>query len=217
MNYSNWTKQATRTIDLIRQKGGVVEMKVLPPLSPENVRDLTWNLKHIPGELMDFWLTGSSKISCTYFWNPPGSERELLTEVFASNTHFLFGGINFRNADLIFPGNSGNFFEGMEEFRETVGDKALGWWQECAIFHDSMNGDCLALGTNMGDDPPVFYLSQKDDQSKMIADHFSEFLNDWEHLCFIGPQSLLDSWLDPAGRINTTLHKTDELRKLLLY
>ncbi|MFO0940821.1 MAG: SMI1/KNR4 family protein [Pirellulales bacterium] len=213
MNYNQWIQQTAAIFDRVQQKTSDAKVKIQPPLLTDEARELSANWKHIPGELMDFWLTGSAQISAHYFWQLLPSQQERL---FGPNERYLYGGVNFRTADMVFPGNSADLLEGMDEFRESVGDIAFVWWTEFAIFHDSMNGDCLAIGAEMGDDPPVYYLSAKDNRSKKIADHFSEFLRDWQTLCFIAPETHLNHWLGPSGRINVDLYKTAELRTLLL-
>ncbi|HZJ14129.1 MAG TPA: hypothetical protein VFD27_03720, partial [Chthoniobacteraceae bacterium] len=161
-------------------------------------------------------MEGSSRINCRYVWRPPAEELPLLHAVFEYN-NYIYGGVEFKTAEEIFPGNSGAD-PNDDLMRKTVGDFGHALWCRAAVFLEVCNGDCLGLDIESNAaDPPVAYLLHDGEESNYISRSFSEFLASWSELSFIGPEFwLLDYWADPeTGMIDPRNYKTDELRSLL--
>lgn len=70
-------------------------------------------------------------------------------------------------------------------------------WLNALPFGAMSNGDYLGLDLRSNqDNPQVLYLSH-DDESKVIAHNLSHFLEAWQRLCFIGPESwMLEPFLN---------------------
>jgi hypothetical protein len=102
--------------------------------------------------------------------------------------------------------------------RDTVGNDGFALWCSCAVFLQVGNGDCLGFDlTRSPDDPAVAYLVHDGRDSRIISKSFTEFLDGWTLLSFIGPESwLLSYWLDAESEsIDPGKHMTSELRGLL--
>lgn len=219
IDYSEWVDRARRfTEELRRLPGRInVSIEIEPPIDEKTLEDVSKRWPNgLPAVLKKLWSNGSSSIVCKYWWMPPDQELAQLHEVFESN-NAIYGGVRFLPAAHIFPGNFGVDPDD-EDMAECFGTAGLELWCRCAVFLQIGNGDCLGLDPESDiNDPAVVYLVHDDDSSSVISPSFTEFLIAWEQLSYIGPEFwLLDYWLDAdRGLIDTTKHKTDELRALL--
>jgi hypothetical protein len=219
MNYHAWVTQVKRFSENLRALPGEVNAttEVDPPLSADEITGISAKWKTgIPDSLRRLWRDGSSRINCRFVWSPPQDELPRLHEVFEYND-YIYGGVRFQPAQEIFPGNSGADTND-ENMLGTLGRRDLDLWCRSAVFLHVGNGDCLGLDPLRNpSDPAVVYLVHDEPESGYISQSFTEFLRDWTELSFIGPELwLLDYWIDhEEGRIDTTMHKTDDLRRLL--
>ena len=225
MNYRDWVSRAVSfTAELNKLPGEItVTCQTAPSLTEHEVAKLRerWN-RHLPAELVRLWTDGSSHLDCHYVWTPPPAELPELHKIFEYN-NYIYGGPRFIPAAEVDPERidtsefDGDILDGAPEDAEKT--KVL-WGRAIIVLHIA-NGDCLGLDPEAPgcdpDDPPVVYLVHDAASSAQIAPGFTDFLNQWERLSYIGPESwLLDYWLDPdAGRISADRYMTKELRRLL--
>jgi hypothetical protein len=219
MNYQDWTERVRAFTEALRMLPGEINVtiEIDPPLNAQQIDALAgrWPTG-LPTSLRRLWNEGSSRVNCPYVWRPSPDEVPILNEVFEYN-NYIYGGARFEPAEQTYPGNSGADPDD-EDMADVLGKTGLELHCRCAVFLHVGNGDCLGLDpANGADDPPVVYLVHDDDTSSVISPTFSEFLASWQELCYIGPEFwLLDYWIDrDRGVIDTTKHRTAELRRLL--
>lgn len=219
MDYRAWIDHVRAFSEGLHKLPGEINCTITidPPLAAADVAALEskWPTG-LPESLKDLWAHGSGAVNCRYVWTPPQAELPRLHEIFESN-NYIYGGVRFEPAHEIFPGNSGANPED-KNMLEVLGRRDLDLWCSCALFLHVGNGDCLGLDTQKNQsDPPVVYLVHDQPESDYISPSFSQFIRDWTELSFIGPEFwLLDYWIDREKmKIDTTKHKTDELRRLL--
>jgi hypothetical protein len=225
MNYRDWTSRALSFArDLNKLPGQIqVTYQAAPPLTQQELIGIRqrWT-RHLPGELIKLWAEGSSHLDCQYLWTPPPEELPELHKIFESESN-VYGGPKFIPATEV-------------DLEETdmshFGDIVLDWtlqdsaqfkrlWTRAVIFLHIASGDCLGLDPQApgcdADDPPVVYLSHDEPTSDQISPRFTDFLQQWQELCYIGPESwLFENWLDvDAKRISANRPMSQELRRLL--
>lgn len=222
MDYRAWINHVRAFSESLRKIPGKIDctIEIDPPLAHAEIAALEakWPTG-LPNSLKDLWTTGSRRMHCLYIWKPSQSDHSRLQEILGEVTPYtLYGGVRFEPAHEIFPGNSGADPNDQAIF-ETLGRHDLALWCRCAIFLRVGDGDCLGLDPERNPtDPAVVYLMHDQPGSRYISQSFTEFVRDWTELSFIGPEVwLLDYWIidRETGRMDTTKHKTDDLRRLL--
>jgi len=226
MNYRAWIDHVRAFAEGLQKVPGKIActIQIDPPLSSAALSDLEskWS-NGLPESLKDLWTWGSGRVSCQYVWTPTREELPRLNEIFESND-YIYGGDRFEPAHALFPGNSGADPNDMEMLGP-LGRRDFDRLCKSALFLHVGNGDYLGLDTEKNpSDPPVVYHMHDEPASFYLSPSFSSFLKDWTELSFIGPEFwLLDYWFvrengrndRENGRIDTTRHKTDDLRRLL--
>jgi hypothetical protein len=225
MDYKSWVSRSIAFLEGIRALPGepYLTIEIAPPLTSAELGRIQSNWhRHLPAELVRFWLEGSANLSGRYGWRPPAEELPSLREVF-EYSHSVYGGPRFIAASKVNPNpRDTSYFGGdimtgdAEECQRTIDL----WGRSIIIMHVD-NGDCLGLDPEAPgcdpDDPPVVYLVHDDSSSDQICPRFTTFLSIWEELSYVGPENwLLNKWLDKNSKtLSTNLHHTSELRRLL--
>lgn len=165
-------------------------------------------LPKIVRELISF---GSSSFGMRYALEPKAAESDVIRGLFA--TQSIVGGGTIRLRDL--PKHKEDARAWAEEtwLAEEPDQQEL--WLKSLPFLRMDNGDYLSLDLRRpADDPPVLYLSH-DDESQTIAASFTGFLQAWERVCYVGPESwMLEPFIDPeTGLLDGDCANAKKLRK----
>lgn len=149
----------------------------------------------LPNALRDFFLHGTADLEMSYSWEPNEARREAAEELIDGST--VSGGGTIRLRDLAKHKEDARAWAEETWLAEEPDQQEL-WLQSLPFLHLD-NGDYLALDLRQpADDPPVLYLSH-DDESQKIAASFTSFLQAWEQVCYLGPESwLLEPFIDPG-------------------
>ncbi len=209
-DYSDWVQRAaTCNNNLKKTKSQATEFgqenSIAPPLSKAGLKRLQKKLDcRIPIALEGFLAKGSSHCDCRYYWEAKGKALREIEKLFdGDNT--VFGGAQFCSAAEL-P-------EELELHREFAHlyDQPVNVLPFCHI----QNGDTLALDlSDSSDNPPVFYMCLSGD-SDIIVESFTDFLETWEQLFYIGPEfSLLDKFKDRKGFLTAKSKKAQQLKAI---
>jgi len=215
--FDQWVQRAREfTEGLPKRVAGEVqaEAKIEPPLAASAVDSLRGQLGiPILAALQRFFTTGSAGLDFRYRWTPTGSQAEAIKSIYRAKS-YIWGGGEFCQASAL--------VEWFKDCQELAADPDywlaeypddLAFWKQSLPIFRMRSGDYLALdGREPSDDPAVVYLSH-DDESKVIASSFTEFLAEWERLYYIGPDSsLLDEYSDDDGLLSAENEKAQILR-----
>lgn len=185
-----------------------------PSASEDSIASVESSLgQPLPKALREFFLTGTAGLEMSYSWEPDEARREAVEELIDGTT--VSGGGIIRLSDL--PKHKEDARAWAEEtwLAEEPDQQEL--WLKSLPFLHLDNGDYLALDLRQpADDPPVLYLSH-DDESQTIASSFTSFLQAWERVCYLGPESwLLEPFIDPeTGLLDGGCENAKKLRQLL--
>lgn len=207
-DYTGWVQRAEAFIKNVALFGNCdelrVEIAIEPPLNDSELQQLQANFKMpLPLELQRFWTTASRHCDCSYYVE--------------NDAGIFYGDPSFLNA-VELPKETvscRNWAEGWaDSCPEDPAQEAL--WLQSIPFISIGNGDYLGLFVpEAHDNPPVVYLSH-DDVSRIIAPSFTEFLNVWEQLCYIGPEIwILEEHLDSDGMLDASTPRAEQLRSFL--
>jgi hypothetical protein len=213
-NYSEWLQRAIAFIQstesLKRYFTEVETQTEFHPPVPESVlQSVIQNLRlPVPDSLKQFWTTATSGCECLYTAsNPIGYGMYCTTQIYDYPTS-IYSGFYFLNAvELEYHlQNCRDWGEEMED------PQNVRWWLESIPFISIRNGDYIALHTTNNQ---VIYLSH-DDSCFVLASDFGEFLQNWEQLCYVGPESwMLEPFLDlQASKLITSSQKAKDLQSL---
>jgi cell wall assembly regulator SMI1 len=166
----------------------------------------------LPKALREFFLNGTADLEMSYSWETDEARREAVEELIDGTT--VSGGGTIRLNDL--PKHKEDARAWAEEtwLAEEPDQQEL--WLKSLPFLHLDNGDYLALDLRQPtDDSPVLYLSH-DDESQTIASSFTGFLQAWERVCYLGPESwLLEPFIDPeTGLLDGEGGNAQKLRRL---
>lgn len=203
-DYAGWLQRVEAFIKYVAQFENCDELQteigITPPLTESELQQLQANFKEpLPLELQRFWTTASRHCHWhCYLENDSGTFYSAPT--FLDATELLEETAICRD-----------WADGCSE---DSAQEAL--WLQSVPFILMRNGDYLGLFAPMAhDDPPVAYLSH-DDVSRIIAPSFTEFLNVWEQLCYIGPEIWeLEKYLDANGILDASTPQARQLRSFL--
>lgn len=170
-------------------------------------KDSLTNDKFLPFELKQFWVAGFCKFTCTY--ESLQSDIDALPQTIFSFDLELEGGAMFIN-----PQELSAHLSICDDWAEKTWiaeyplDKS--YWQNSLPFIEMNNGDYLAVDiSDEKKDPAVIYLSH-DNESFIIGETFSSFLNHWEKINYAGPEWWsLEEFFDENRHINSELKKNN--------
>jgi len=210
LNYFDWVQRAAQfNGGLKKTKAQAVEFwqesSVAPPLSASGLKRLEKKLDcRIPLALEELFTKGSGNCNCRYSWQAKGKARREIENLFDGNDA-IYGGAQFCSAAEL-PKE----LELHREFAHLY-DQPVNALPFCHI----QNGDTLALDlSDSSDNPPVFYMCLSGD-SDIIAESFTDFLETWEQLFYIGPEfSLLDEFKNRKGFLTAKSQKARQLKAL---
>lgn len=222
-DYKNWVHRAISFTEGLKNfKPLFDEIDIVssfqPPLNESEIIEIKSNSKKdIPLELIKFWTTGSANLSCHYYLANPTPERLSQIQELFGIQNSLYGGASFMIANKL-PDKLLELKEWAEETWIVDYPNEQKFWLNSVPFFEMRNGDYLALDVTVKkDNPPVIYLSH-DDESSVISNSFTDFLTNWERLCYIGPEGwLLDIFQDEKGFICSDTEKEDKLRNIFLF
>lgn len=208
IDYRCWVARARGFVEQLPRRvgrSGVVEVSVstAPPMEEPELRAVQAALPlTIPGSLGRFWLEGSRHCACRYVWR--GTE----------------GGDLYGGPALIEPAGLPMHLFSMREWAEHTWiedypEEEVLWLQSLPILAMA-NGDYLALDLSPRlEDPPVLYLAH-DDHSFALAPTFTGFLDAWERVGYVGPESwMLEGLLNGQRRLDPSTERAGEIRRLL--
>jgi hypothetical protein len=216
IDFSGWVERLRAFPATLSGRDGLAfeSWAVDPPLAPQKKLELSAALGHaIPARFLEF-LTATAGTECRYtFEYDPDNDAE--TNAYLGlfpDVTTIYGGPCIGPADDI-VGWAIKCHEWGAQLAPQIGQDAAGHWQTALPFIDVGNGDYVSLwlGTRgeVGDDPPVIYLSHED-RSRWLAPSFSGFLFRWERLAYLGPEIwLLERFLTDGGISATSSSVTD--------
>lgn len=185
------------------------------PLGQETHAKLAKKLPVVlPEAISAFLLEGSARCKFRYEWKPKGQGAEQLQTVLAGEEK-VFGG-----TDLCHAAAFSRWLKDCKAWAnetwiaEYPEDQAT--WLKSLPIAAMANGDYLGVDLRGAkSDPPVVYLSH-DDESRVIAESFTAFLQSWAGLCYIGPEIwLLENFLDEEnGWLDSNTERAKKLREL---
>jgi hypothetical protein len=208
-NYLAWVKRAeefAKQLPLRATSFSNIEVSVSvePPLDESGLEALQRAIPQpLPDALSQFWLTGSRCCNCRYVCREAEGNAE------------LYGGASFFDALELH-----DYLTGCREWAEKtwVAEYAeeRHLWLHSVPFLAMQNGDYLGLHVGIDHaEPPVVYLAH-DDESFTIASTFTDFLEVWERVGYIGPEVwMLDGLLDEHKFLDANTEQAHELRKRL--
>ena len=186
---------------------------IRPPLSGDELTRLECELPcAIPPALARFLCTASAGIDSLYCWEPPEEMARHLHKVYG--WHTIYGGMGEFCAAAAMPEQM-TFVQGCAEDPDLGLDESpeeREFWRNSLPIATVGPDDHVALDLR-GDleDPPVHYLCNTD-HCYTIAEHFTDFLVQWERLAYIQPDRL-DGFRDPVtGYWRTDTELADRLR-----
>lgn len=209
-DYLEWVQRAAKfNRELKKTKSQASEFwqetSVASPLSAAGLKRLQKKIDcRIPLALEEFYTKGSAACACRYYWEVKGKARREIEKLFYGNDA-IYGGAQLCSATEL-----------PEEFKLHREFAHLYYQPETALpFCHIENGDTLALDlSTASENPPVFYLCLSGDNN-VIAESFTEFLDTWEKLFYIGPEFwLLDVFRNRKGLLTAKSKKAQQLRAL---
>lgn len=200
-DYKGWVERAQKfvieAVPSVPHDDCSICADIAPPLTQQQLEQLQTEVgRPLPLELQRFWLTASRHCHCHY--------------VLETEEKIYIGGAAFTDALKL----SEDLFD-CGEWADIVAswpdDPTL--WLHSIPFCFLNNGDYLGLFmATPQDNPPVAYLSH-DDESFILAESFTSFLETWEQLCYLGPESWeLEEYRDANGYLNAGSHQSQALR-----
>jgi hypothetical protein len=190
MDFQAWLQRLRQFSASLRELPGDIEVRIEidPPLTNAACDELAarWPTG-IPRVLRELWTQGAARINCPYWWTPLDEELKL-TKRILDWINIVWGGVCFEPAARIYPGNSGAD-PNDDLIVETFGLAGRDLWCNCAVFYWHGDGDGLGLDPRTNaDDPAVVYLAHDNPDFPVLAPSFTQFLADWEALCYIKPE-----------------------------
>lgn len=192
-----------------------IEIIVKPSLSESETLEIVSNTnKFTPSELIKFWHTGSANCNCDYTLSIPKAEISLSINEILGLQSSLYGGAAFIPATKL-PEKIIEIEEWAMETWISEYPNEQRFWLNSVPFIEIQNGDYIALDiTERKNNPQVIYLSH-DDESFVISESFTNFLTNWEDLCYIGPASwLLENFQNEKGFISADSERAEKLKRL---
>lgn len=184
-----------------------------PSASEDSIASVESTLgQPLPKALREFFLNGTADLEMSYTWEPDDARREAVEELIDGTT--VSGGGTIRLSELHKHKEDGRAWAEETWLAEEPDQQEL--WLKSLPFLHLDNGDFLALDLRQpADDPPVLYLSH-DDESQTIASSFTSFLQAWEQVCYLGPESwVLEPFIDPeSGLLDGECANAQKLRRL---
>lgn len=200
-DYRGWVERAhkfvTEAVPLVPHNDCSIHAELAPPLTLQELQQVqTEGGRPLPLELQNFWLTASKQCDCSYV-------LETEEKIYAGGATFI--DVLKLADELIECGVWADIVASWPD------DPTL--WLHSIPFCSLKNGDYLGLFMlTPQDNPPVAYLSH-DDESFILAESFTTFLETWERLCYLGPESWeLEEYRDTNGYLNADSQQAQELR-----
>jgi hypothetical protein len=186
-----------------------------PPFPSGDIRRLEADFRlPLPEELRRFLEVASSRLRFRYIWEKLSpDEQEIISQFYPGQCYF-YGG-----ADLCPVEKFSDHLNDCREWGEDAWSEEFetenNLWLSSFPFAPLDNGDFLAIHLDAEGCRPVVYLSH-DDESRPLSPGFSEFLQTWERLCYIGPEHwMLEPFTDSmTGYLNAETEKAKLLRRL---
>jgi|GEM_PF-2595289 len=201
-DYKGWVERAQKFVTEVAPQAPHDECRacanIAPPLTELQLQQLqTKTGQPLPLELQRFWLTASQHCDCSYYLEIIEDKR-------------YYGGAAFINALTLAQeiSNCHDWADGLDDDPEMQA-----FWLQSIPFLAMDNGDYLGLYTSVSqDNPPVVYLSH-DDESSIIAESFTSFLENWEQLCYLGPEIwMIDDYRNSSGFLESNSRHAQALR-----
>jgi len=164
-----------------------------PPLEQTELQRLQMSITlPLPEALRQFWLTGSRHCACRYICRDAKGHAQ------------LFGGPAFLDAQEL-PEHLLVCHDWAENTWISEYPEEQRYWLNAIPFLHMDNGDYLGLDMSQGqEDPPVVYLSH-DEQTFVLARSFTAFLEQWQQLSYIGPESwMLEGLRNEEGLLDAS-------------
>jgi hypothetical protein len=221
MDYAAFITEVNDIFHLIQTIPGETKasFEVDVPMSFEELTAIRnrWKIQ-IPESLEDFWTHCSRSMFFQYIWNPPPEKIQDLFGLLGVYT--LYGGPQFTPARLVEPPYSRKFTllsDGEMSIEQRKNSVEL--WSRCIRFTHNGDGSALGLDYEDGDrdDPPVVYLVPGEIPSFKLSPTFSEFLEVWKKLYFMGPEwrFLYHFYDEVEGKLVARQNKVSDIRCLL--
>ena len=214
LDSKTWVERAVAFIGrfegLVRPE--LLRAETLPPLSDGEMDEIAAEIDlPFPESLRRFLVEGAATCACHYLWELPEELQTSLSQIIGLDT--VYGGAMVCDA------------RELPEFQNPrlnpcwgpLTPEQMEFLEGLLILVPILNGDLLALNVAVDrDNPPVVYISHENfSESTTIAQSFEQFLEDWEKICYIGPEIwMLESFLNPdTGFIDATLPAAELLRE----
>lgn len=215
-DYAGWVTRAQAFVDRIAAlpEVEVRSREVDAPLASEHVDSVAVSVgRPIPAALRRFLTDGASRVDCAYGYEPVDRGLEELQAILPDED-LIYGGARLCAAAEL-PAYARSTAEWARETWVADDPAQRTLWETALPFAALANGDYLALDVRDGSaDPAVLYLCH-DDESSLLAPSFTEFLAQWEQLCYLGPEHwLLDPFRAPNGTLDSRTERADRLRAL---
>lgn len=203
-DYKGWVERAKKFVDEtvpgMPHDDYSIRAEIAPPLTVQQLEELQAKVEQpLPLELQRLWVTASRHCDCSYSFEIDEDKN-------------YYGGAAFSDALTLSQeiSNCRDWADGFEEYPEQEA-----YWLQSFPFLAIANGDYLGLYTpTPQDNPPVVYLSH-DNESFVLAESFTTFLETWERLCYLGPEVwVLEEYRDTNGYLNADSQQAQELRDL---
>jgi SMI1 / KNR4 family (SUKH-1) len=203
--------------------GWRISIAIEPPISNGDLEDLAESLPFgLPNSLRRLYTEAAAKFCCAYTWTPDAETLAQFQSVFPHESD-LYGGVRFIPCtELLEAHGIHTWLEGIDDQPTKAQQLARGKWQHTIPFISVGNGDYLALHFRENrKSMPVVYLSHDDPERpvKKLSPSFDQFLQDWERLCYVGPDIwTLNVFLSNRGQrqLGVRQKNVQRLRSLLL-
>jgi hypothetical protein len=213
--FEEWVRTAKEKIEsFATQVSGEVEAEVTvaPKLSGGEIEALAAEIgRGIPPVLRAFLERGSGGFEFRYKWKPSEAEAKAIKSALDGDS--VWGGGALCQAS--------SFQQWLSDCKEWAEDtwvadspEDLEFWTKSFPILLMDNADFIALDEREeSEDPAVVYLSH-DDESKVIAPSFTAFLEAWEQLNYVGPESwMIESFFDEEGYLSAETKAGKALRR----
>lgn len=215
LDYRRWIERAVgfmASLQILPGKVGL-EMRLAPPIKPEEVENLARKLRlGIPTPISDFLIYGSANCMFKYFWEFPRDMLPLVDQIFTHEKSSLLGGADLCVSENFMCDQTGCFDHAMDE---VIGSCDRDYWLNSMPVLSIGNGDYIALynGDNQVTPPgSIIYLDHDGCVTgTVLSSSFDQFLLVWESFCYIIPTWML-SFFDSSGGIMSD--KRESLRQL---
>ena len=217
MDYGKWAgRLMTFGTEICRRVGAEVEAgpELGPPVAEEDLlREERALGVRLPSELRRFFAEAGGRVWFRYGWTVPAKLRRKHLGSMLSDEE-LFGRVCI---DLKALKNYQRDCRRIaENLRVPGAEEELEFWLGTLPFMQMDDGDCLGLDITSGDpNPRVVYLAH-DGPSDVIGETFSSFLEAYERVCYLGPDSfMLEPFRDwDTGHLVGTRPEVSRLRGL---